>query len=119
MSILGIAIARPRVWLTCISACLVLALVTSPAEAQTQEQIDWCMNKGNSFSVDLRIGGCTASIRSGRWSGKGLAWAFNNRCWAYNDQKDFDLALVDCDQAIRLDSQQAHAFNNRGNSYNG
>ena len=73
MSILGIAIARLRVWLTCISACLVLAVVTRPAEAQTQEQIDWCMNKGNSFSVDLRIGGCTASIRSGRWSGKGLA----------------------------------------------
>jgi hypothetical protein len=38
------------------------------------------VNKGNSFSPDLRINGCTAAIQSGKWSGKNLAWAFNNRC---------------------------------------
>jgi tetratricopeptide (TPR) repeat protein len=88
-----------------------------PVSAQTQQQIDWCINKGNIFSHDLRINGCTASIQSGRWSGRELAWAFINRCWAYNDNGQPDRAIVDCDQAIQLNSQSAFAFNNRGISY--
>lgn len=28
---------------------------------------------------NLQISRCTAAIRSGKWSGKGLAWAYNNR----------------------------------------
>ena len=85
-----------------------------PASAQTQEQIDWCVNKGNAFAIDLQISGCTASIQSGRWSGSGLAWAFNNRCSAYNYAGDQDRALTDCSQAIRLDPKFAFAYCGRG-----
>src|ERR1700722_4031325 len=88
-----------------------------PASAQTQEQIDWCVNKGNAFAIDLQISGCTASIQSGRWSGSGLAWAFNNRCSAYNYAGDQDRALTDCSQAIRLDPKFAIAYTGRGVAY--
>src|SRR5262245_24872251 len=86
----------------------------SASQIVSQEQIDWCVNKRDEFSPDLAINGCTASIQSGRWSGKDLSWAFSNRCSAYNKQKKSDLAMVDCDQAIRLDPTSAGAFNNRG-----
>jgi lipoprotein NlpI len=88
-----------------------------PASAQTQQQIDWCVNKGDTFSPDLRISGCTASIQSGRWSGRGLAWAFNNRGLAYAKNGQYDRAIADYDQAIRLNPQDANAFNNRGVAY--
>jgi tetratricopeptide (TPR) repeat protein len=92
---------------------------SDPARAQTQQQIDWCSNKGGAFSAELAISGCTASIRSGKWSGKALTWAFANRCKAYNDRLQYDLALVDCDQALKLDPNDVSAYNNRGNAYSG
>ncbi len=44
----------------------------APAAAQTQQQIDWCLNQGSPFPPDLQIGGCTASIQSG--DGQGKPW---------------------------------------------
>lgn len=78
-----------------IGACLVLAVAAPAAEAQTQEQIDWCVNEGNRFFPDLRIGGCTAVIQSGRWSGKNLVWALGNRGNAYQHKEEYDRAIAD------------------------
>jgi len=77
----------------------------------------WCVNKDNAFSPDQRISGCTAAIESGRWSGQDLAWAFNNRGLAYQDKHDYDRAIADYDEAIRLDPKYDPAFNNRGAAY--
>ena len=77
----------------------------------------WCVNKGNAFSPDQQISGCTAAIESGRWSGQELAWAFNNRGLAYQDKHDYDRAIADYDEAIRLDPKYDPAFNNRGAAY--
>ncbi|MFY9839518.1 MAG: hypothetical protein WAK55_24210 [Xanthobacteraceae bacterium] len=38
------------------------ALHASLAAAQTQQQIDWCDNSGNAFSVDQQLVGCTAIV---------------------------------------------------------
>jgi tetratricopeptide (TPR) repeat protein len=87
------------------------------ASAQTQQQNDWCTNKDHAFAPDLRINGCTASIQSGKWKGSAIAWAYNNRCWAYNEAGDHDRAIADCNEAIRLDPKNATAYNSRGNAY--
>jgi tetratricopeptide (TPR) repeat protein len=101
-----------------VSACLTVAAgAASPAGAQTQQQIDWCVNEGNTFSPDLSIGGCTAAIQSGRWSGKDLEWAFNNRCRAYSEKNETDRAMADCTDAIRLDPNDGVAYLNRGDTY--
>jgi hypothetical protein len=42
------------------------ALHASRTGAQTQQQIDWCNNDGNVFSVDQRLSGCTALVESER-----------------------------------------------------
>jgi tetratricopeptide (TPR) repeat protein len=104
-----------------LNMCLakkIFAQSPAPADA-TQEQTDWCGNKDYVYSPDLQINGCTAVIQSGQWSGEGLASAFNNRGGAYNDKKDYDRAIADFDQAIRLDPKYAFAYKNRGTAYYG
>jgi tetratricopeptide (TPR) repeat protein len=67
--------------------------------------------------ADLQIGGCTAVIRSGRETSRNLAIAFHNCGGAYDNKGQYDRAIHDYDQAIRLDPSNANAFNNRGNTY--
>jgi len=62
---------------------------------------------------DLKIGGCTAVIRSGEYSGKGLAVAYYNRGIAYRHLNEYRRAIEDYDQALRLDPGDAKAYNNR------
>jgi tetratricopeptide (TPR) repeat protein len=73
-----------------------------------------CVNKNAIFSPDLAISGCTALIQSGRESERNLAMAFNNRGTAYSEKEDFDRAIADYNEAIRLNVNYANAFNNRG-----
>jgi tetratricopeptide (TPR) repeat protein len=105
----------------CLLAAAALALAaTTPvtlAAAWTQRDTDACVNRTNSFSKDEQISGCTESIRSGRWSGKNLAWAYANRCIAYKDKEMYERAMVDCNRAIELDPRDDHAFNTRGAIY--
>jgi tetratricopeptide (TPR) repeat protein len=111
---------RSSAFLGVVAAALVSTSFLSlmPASALTQQQIDWCVNSGNMFSLDQQISGCTAVIQSGRFRGKNLAIAFSNRCGGYNEKGENDRALADCNQAIRLDPKDAFAYNNRGNAYN-
>ena len=102
-----------------LAGALIISSIWSvlPAVAQTQQQVDWCVNQGNVFSLDQVIDGCTASIQSGKWSGEGLSWAYYNRGNAYDDKGDVDRAIADYTEAIRLDPKFALAYNNRGNAY--
>jgi hypothetical protein len=92
----------------------VSGLAASPAAAQSQREIDWCTNLTHEFSPDQQIGGCTAAIQSDSLGGHGLAWAFNDRGFAYYLKRDLDSAFADFEQAIQLDPKNAVAFNNRG-----
>src|SRR6185295_11781895 len=91
-----------------------LSAAVSPATAQSQQQIDWCINTTREFPPDQQVSGCTVAIQSGRWSGKDLVWAFQDRARAYYDKRDYDHAIADYDQAIKLDPKNAHAFTRRG-----
>jgi len=94
-----------------------LGAAVSPATAQTQQQIDWCINATHEYSLDQQVSGCTVAIQSGRWRGKGLVWAFQDRGLAYYDKRDYDHAIADYDQAIKLDPKNANAFKFRGLAY--
>jgi tetratricopeptide (TPR) repeat protein len=62
-------------------------------------------------SPDPKITACTKAIAAG---GNGLSTSFNERGVAYYNNKDFDRAMADLNEAIRLDPYLAIAFNNRG-----
>ena len=66
---------------------------------------------------DLSISRCTAMIQSGHETQQNLAVAFSDRGIAYARKGQYDRAIEDLDQAIRLNPNYAAAFNNRGSAY--
>jgi tetratricopeptide (TPR) repeat protein len=96
---------------------LSITLSMRPGIAQSQQQADRCADQDQVASLDQQIDACTTAIQSGRWRGAALAWAYNNRSFAYILRGDYDRGIADADEAIRLDPNDAAAFNNRGNGY--
>ena len=45
--------------------------------------------------------------------------AYQNRAFAWNGKKVYDLAIADCGQAIRLSPNEALAYQNRGCAWSG
>jgi lipoprotein NlpI len=68
-------------------------------------------------SSEEAIAACTRAIDSGRWHGAGLARAHNSRGTAYYSKGDYDHAIADYNEAIRLDPKYPFAYNNLANSY--
>ena len=67
--------------------------------------------------IDIVIDGCTAVIRSNQDPPQKLATAFDNRGVAYRLKGEYDHALQDYEQAIRLNPDSADAYNNLGVIY--
>src|SRR5471032_1886728 len=89
------------------------------ALAQTAKETakEWNCTGNPDIAWDVQISGCTAVIQSGNYSGMNLAWAFNNRGNAYTEKKEYDRAIADYDQAIRLNPKYALVFDGRGINY--
>ena len=68
-------------------------------------------------SGDQMIAACTRVISSSRLKGHKLAFIFNSRGNAYHRRGDYDRAIADYTEAIRLDPKYAIVYGNRGNSY--
>ena len=60
------------------------------------------------------IAACTRLIESGQFTARNLAIFHYDRGIAHKNKKDFDQALNDYSEAIRLDPNYAHAYLNRG-----
>jgi len=91
-----------------------------PVRAQTSDElVDQCANDNpnHMFPWDVALASCTKAIRSGNWSGRNLAWAYIDRCQAYDQLAQYDLAIPDCNQGIRLDPSDPNGFLNRGIAY--
>jgi len=101
------------------SFAIVLAgalLGCATAQAQTAQERRYCEGEDGA-SVAQRIDGCSAVIKGGRDKGDKLAEAFNNRGAAYRAKGDYDRAIADYAQAIKLNSKLSAAFSNRGVAY--
>jgi len=93
---------------------LILALAVLLAPLAMADMVDDCEQAAD---PDLRIGGCTAIIRSGQYSGKNLARVYNKRGIANDDLGEYTRAIADYDQALRLNPGDAVIYNNRGIVY--
>ena len=64
------------------------------------------------------IAACTKDIESGRFRGHTLAIKYNNRGVIWSAMKEYDRALTDYGDAIRVDPRYADAYYNRCVAYN-
>jgi tetratricopeptide (TPR) repeat protein len=82
------------------------------ASSQNDTQATPVGTVANCFSddIDLKISACTALIESGHETQLNLASAFNNRGGAYLAKRDYERAIQDYDQAIRLRSDYYEPF---------
>jgi lipoprotein NlpI len=89
----------------------------SPALADNQSDSDRCKFVGDLKQADEGIAACDRLISDPKITAQARAAALSNRCGWWWAKKDPDRALADCNEAIRLDSNNATAFVNRGNAF--
>lgn len=99
---------------TQIAACLVSASLLNPASAQSLQD-SWQRCTGD--DPDIVIRACTTIIQSGQETSEHVATAFDNRGLAYANKDQFERAIQDFDQSIRLNPKSAYALTNRGMAY--
>jgi len=76
-----------------------------------------CLNRGKTLAFDVQISGCTAVLQSdGGVSEGNRAVAYVNRGMGYAGKKDYDRAIADFNEAIRINPNFAIAYNNRGSA---
>jgi tetratricopeptide (TPR) repeat protein len=69
-------------------------------------------------SGEIAIEACSRAIKSGRYKGHDLARQYMYRGVERSSKKDYDLALADYGEALRIDKKYADAFFNRCVLYN-
>ena len=75
-----------------------------PAKAANPLYVDQCTDwEGKKFAIDARIDGCTRTIGSGKYQGKNLAWAYDNRGLAYKATGRKAEAIADFRKAQSID----------------
>jgi tetratricopeptide (TPR) repeat protein len=79
-------------------------------------QENW--NKCQSTDPEVKLAGCTALIQAKNVTTANLSSVYNNRGAAYVDKRDYDRAIQDYNEAIRLNPSLAASFYGRGIAYN-
>jgi Tfp pilus assembly protein PilF len=69
-------------------------------------------------SGDAAIDACSRAIQSKRYNGHGLARLYLNRGVERRAKEDFDAALADFAEAVKIDKKYADAYFNRCSIYN-
>lgn len=92
---------------------------TAPQENPVEvmlKNLGLCNGLDRAGGPDPQIKGCTALMEGSEQTSQSLALALNNRGNAYTAKGDYDLAIKDYDESIKL-GESAKAFHNRGLAY--
>ncbi len=99
------------------SGFIAIALASATtAAAQTAQQRASCDIRGGARPDEV-ISSCTAVIQFGQATGRNLAAAFTIRGRAYRASGNYDRAIADYTEAIRIEPNYALAFYSRGIAY--
>ena len=78
-----------------------------------KKALDKCM----SVDPDAKIAGCTALLKADQYSTKNRALSYGNRAVGYYSKGNYDLAIQDTDQAIRLNPNEPSFYYTSGLAY--
>src|SRR5437899_5470453 len=95
-----------------LMAVTTMTLPATVAAQQSDERRRCFASEG--VTPEQKLESCSAVIKSG---GQGLVAAFNNRGNAHLSNRNYDRAIDDYNEAIRLDPKYAMGFTNRGLAY--
>ena len=98
--------------MSALCTCLLLGAAVAATGQRRQENL----NKCKSVDPDAKITGCTALIQADQETTKNLSAIYNYRGNAYYAKGDYDRAIQDYDQAIRLNPSDI-LYNARGDAY--
>jgi tetratricopeptide (TPR) repeat protein len=94
--------------------CLSLGVALAAQGQSRRENLKKCL----SSQADAMIAGCTALIQAGKESSASLEVAYWRRGEAYTRKGDYEHAIQDYGDAIRLNPNDMYAYLERGNAYN-
>ena len=106
---------RKRLW--AYSACVLaagLALAAGTLEVRAADDAKTCVKE----SGDVAIDACSRAISSKHYSGHVLARLYLSRGVERRSKEDYDSALADFADAVKIDKKYADAFFNRCSVYN-
>jgi tetratricopeptide (TPR) repeat protein len=98
-------------WAVAYQAGVAVPWPSSSIPVLAAEKRDW--QDCGKFDPDISVRGCTRTIE--RWPNHADAYYF--RGLAYFQKGEYDQAIADYDQALRLKPDQDSAYNNRGHAY--
>ena len=91
-------------------SCLLLSMAIAATGCSRRENLIKCQ----SADPDTRIAGCTALIQTGQDTPRNLSVIYNNRGSAYNTKRDYDRAIQDFNEAIRLNPNDSDNYRELG-----
>jgi tetratricopeptide (TPR) repeat protein len=93
---------------------LALALLATPALAASTKDTADCEQMTN---PTLKISACTRILQSGKPANDAKAAATHHRGVAYLLQQNFDRAIVEFNEALKIDPAYKRSLNSRGNAW--
>jgi tetratricopeptide (TPR) repeat protein len=101
--------------LVCASFGSAALLFVCPAYGDSTT--DWKCNAITEVPIDERIAACTSVLEIGKFGQQGAIRARFNRAAAYNKKREYDHAVADYDELIRLYPRNVYAYYNRAYSH--
>src|ERR1700722_14240104 len=93
-----------------LAAASVVAFAAAIATVRTDHSADSCFTQQG----EAAIAACTHAIHSDRFSGNVLATIYDNRAIELRERGEFDQAIADYSEAIRIDGELSGAYTGRG-----
>jgi tetratricopeptide (TPR) repeat protein len=98
-----------------LAAVSVVAFAAAIATVRSDKSADTCFT----LQGEAAITACTHAIRSGRFRGDDLATIYDNRAIELRQRGDYDEAIADYSEALRIDGELTGAYTGRGLAYEG
>jgi tetratricopeptide (TPR) repeat protein len=98
-----------------LAAASVVAFAAAIATARNDHGADTCFTQQG----EAAVAACTHAIRSDRFGGHDLAAIYQNRAIELRERGEFDEAIADYSEAIRIDGELSGAYTGRGLAYEG